>query len=189
MNILFQDETESEEFASQIKKSQMSILLLQAWYDELYKEHTINSSPKKLKTKNIKKSLVVVFPEFESLNLEVLQKFLLLVSGRIHSLPFIIIFGIATSTSTLTNSLPYKVISRMNIKVFHSQPSSIYLNKVLENVFFHLSCPFHLGSKVFNLFMDIFLFYDLSVNNFIQNIKVSKINLITLIYVIKLTVF
>lgn len=169
---------ETEGFPSHVKKSQMSISLLQTWYDDLYKKHTIHSSPKKLKTKNTKKSLVVVFPEFESLNLEILQKFLLLVSGRIQSLPFVIIFGIATSTNTLTNSLPYKVISRMNIKVFHSQPSSIYLNKVLENVFFHLSCPFHLGGRVFNLFMDIFLFYDLSVNNFIQNIKVSEINFI-----------
>lgn len=173
---------ETEEFPSQIKKSQMNIAVLQSWYDELYQKHTIQSSPKKLKTKHFKKNLVVVFPEFESLNLDILQKFLLLVSGRIHTLPFVIIFGIATSTNTLTNSLPYKVISRMNIKVFHSQPSSIYLNKVLQDIFFDLSCPFHLGGRVFNLFMDLFLFYDLSVNNFIQNIKVSEIHLITLKY-------
>lgn len=152
----------------------MNITVLQCWYDNLYQKNPIQS-PKKVKIKDTKKSLVVIFPEFESLNLEVLQKFLLIISGRIDCLPFIIIFGIATSVNTLTNSLPYKVISRMNIKVFHSQPSSVYLNKVLEDIFFDLAFPFHLGGRVFNLFMDIFLFYDLSVNNFIQNIKVSKL--------------
>lgn len=153
----------------------MNISVLQCWYDYVYKENNLQT-PKKLKTKKSEKSLVVIFPEFESLNLEVIQKFLLIASERIHQLPFVIVFGIATSTNILTNSLPHKVLSRMTIKVFHSQSSSVYLNRVLENIFFDLSYPFHLGGKVFNLFMDIFLFYDLSVNNFIQNIKVSNIN-------------
>lgn len=175
---LFQDKMVTEELPSYIKKSNMNISLLQCWYDTCYKENTLQS-PKKLRIKNTRKNLVVIFPEFETLNPDVLQKFLLITSGRILSLPFVIIFGMATSINTLTNSLPYKVMSKISIKVFHSQPSSIYLNQVLENIFFNLSFPFHLGGKVFNLFMDIFLFYDLSVTNFIQNIKVSAINSFT----------
>lgn len=163
----------TDEVHPHIKKSQMNISVLQCWYDNLYKE-TINQSPKKLRTKTAKKSLVIIFPEFESINLEVLQKFLLIAIGRIYNLPFVIVFGIATSTTTLTNSLPYKVLSRMSVKVFHSQSSSVYLNQILADVFLNISCPFHLGGKVFNLFMDIFLFYDLSVNNFIKNIKVRR---------------
>lgn len=45
---------------------------------------------------------------------------------------------------------------------------------MLEGVFLSPFCPFQLGGKVFDLFTEIFLYYDFSVRNFAQNIKVSK---------------
>lgn len=84
-------------------------------------------------------------------------------------------FGIATSLTALHRSLPYHVSSKINMQVFNSQPSTAYLSNVLEHVFFTDEFPFHLGGKVFNLFTDIFLFYDLSVTGFIRNYKVTNI--------------
>lgn len=156
-----------------VKKSQMNLQVLQCWYENLYKENVTRDSPKKQKTKVKKKPLVVILPDFESFNPEVLQKIILITSWYIKVLPFIFVFGIATSISTVHTFLPYHVSSKISLKIFKSEPSTVYLNNVLEKVFLQKTCPFHLGGKVFNLFTDIFLYYDLSVNNFIQNIKVS----------------
>lgn len=85
-----------------------------------------------------------------------------------------LVFGIATSLTALHRALPYHVSSKVNIHVFSSQPSTTYLNSVVEHVFFADDFPFRLGRKVFNLFTDVFLFYDLSVTGFIKNCKVSR---------------
>lgn len=144
-----------------IKKAQCNISFLQSWYEDLYS---------KSKTPN---NLVVIIEDFEGFNKEVLQSFILIASSYVNVLPFVFIFGVATSLSVLHKSLPYQVSSKINIQVFRSQSSSTYLNNILEEVFFR-DCSFHLGGKVFNLFTDIFLFYDLSVISFLQNVKVSR---------------
>lgn len=95
-------------------------------------------------------------------------------SSYINVLPFVLVFGIATSLTALHRALPYHVSSKVNIQVFSSQPSTTYLNSVVEHVFFSEDFPFRLGKKVFNLFTDVFLFYDLSVTGFIKNYKVSR---------------
>lgn len=88
-------------------------------------------------------------------------------------LPFVIIFGVATSLAAVHKTLPYQVSSKLNMQVFSSQSSAEYLNSILNNVLLSENCPFHLGGKVFTLFTDIFLFYDFSVRGFIQNFKVQ----------------
>lgn len=97
-----------------------------------------------------------------------------LFSSYINVLPFVLVFGVATSLAALHRALPYHVSSKVNIQVFSSQPSTTYLNSVVEHVFFAEDFPFRLGKKVFNLFTDVFLFYDLSVTGFIKNCKVSE---------------
>ncbi|CAG9832857.1 unnamed protein product [Diabrotica balteata] len=148
------DEDENESGTTQIKKTQLTMSLLESWYEKLIE----------------KKPLVVIIPDFESFNPQVLERFILIISC-FSNLPFVLVLGIATDMNTLHSSLPYKVSSKIRVRVFNSQKSIEYLNNVLENVFFTDMCPFQIGGKVFNLFMEVFLFYDLSVRNFIQNIK------------------
>lgn len=93
-------------------------------------------------------------------------------STYLNILPFVLIFGVATSLSALNKSMPHHVSSKVNIQVFNSQPSTIYLNNILEGIFLADDCPFHLGGRLFALFLDVFLFYDFSVTGFIQNFKV-----------------
>lgn len=167
---------DSDSDTPQIKKSQCNFTLIQTWYEELYKDKTpkVNKSPKKQKTKNNQNIIVVVIPDFENFAPKVLQDFISIASLYINVLPFVFVFGVATSLNAVHRSLPCFVSSRINIQVFHSTPSTVYLNTVLENILFSPNCPFHLGGKVFNLFTDIFLFYDLSVCGFIQNFKVES---------------
>ncbi|CAG9759784.1 unnamed protein product [Ceutorhynchus assimilis] len=153
------DNDDNEEYTSNFKKSDFSLPLLQSWYQYMYP------------VKTEKKLLVVIVPDFESFSANVLQTFILIISSYLAKLPFVFVFGIATSINTLHTSFPYHVTSKTNIKVFKCEPSTVHLNKMLEGVFLSPFCPFQLGSNVFDLFTEIFLYYDFSVWNFVQNIK------------------
>lgn len=154
---------ETDESRVNLKKSQFNMSLLQSWYEDLYGISKCDQQTKQL---------VVIVPDFEGFNSKVLQYFIQICSSYLNVLPFVLVFGIATSLNQLHITFPYHVLSKINVQVFHSQPSTVYLNNVLEKIFFTLTCPFQLGGNVFNLFIDIFLFYDLSVSGFIKNIKV-----------------
>ncbi|XP_017783134.1 PREDICTED: origin recognition complex subunit 3 [Nicrophorus vespilloides] len=156
------DEENVKSTKVKIKKSQCSFTLLQSWYEDLYNN----------KVDNV---LVVILPDFESFKENVLQDFIQIASYYVNKLPFVLVFGIATSLSALHKALPYHVSSKINIQVFNSQPSITYLNKIIENVLFSNDCPFYLGGKLFALFTDIFLFYDFSVTGFIQNFKFAML--------------
>ncbi|GJQ82482.1 hypothetical protein Trydic_g14472 [Trypoxylus dichotomus] len=173
--LLLKDECQYEmENKYKVKKTQLNFSMLQAWYE---REHDTAKQAKlnKFLRKHQRKVLVVILPDLESFNERILQEFLLICSSYINILPFVFVFGIATSLSILHKILPYHVSSKVNIQYFNSQSSTVYLNNILENVFFTNDCPFHLGAKVFNLLLDVFLFYDLSVTGFITKFKYAML--------------
>lgn len=94
-------------------------------------------------------------------------------SSYAAELPFVLIFGVATSVATIHSVLPYHVTSKIKLSIFQSEPSVANLNKVLENVFLTPYCPFHLSGNMFKLLTDIFLFYDFSAKGFVEGFKVS----------------
>ncbi|PNF31504.1 Origin recognition complex subunit 3 [Cryptotermes secundus] len=172
-NKVQRDDDLEETVKDNIKKNQYNFLTLSAWY----KEQLRSKSPKK-KSKNKPAlemdkdaALVVIIPNVEGFSPHILQNFILIASGYINSLPLVFVFGVATAVCALHRSLPYHVSSKLCNEVFHSQPSTAYLNQVLEKVVLTSTCPFQLDDKTFKLLTDIFLFYDLSVYGFIQHYK------------------
>ncbi|XP_037961313.2 origin recognition complex subunit 3 [Plutella xylostella] len=153
-----------------LKKSHCTMTTLKKWYHELY-YNNMNLSPKKKRKSHSTKSLVVVIPDFESFNCNVLQDFVMIISSYISSLPIVFIFGVATSVSALHKSFPYHVSSKLLIKVFHSHSSPVYMNQVLEDIFLTHSSPFHVSGRALELLTDVFLFYDFSVTGLIQSVK------------------
>ncbi|XP_021933988.1 origin recognition complex subunit 3-like [Zootermopsis nevadensis] len=160
-----------------LKKNQCNFLTLSAWYKEQITSKRLRMSPrKKLRIKpdlqvDKESVLVVIIPNVEGFSPQILQDFILIASCYVTSLPLVFVFGVATAVRTLHRSLPYHVSSKLRNEVFHSQPSSSYLNKVLEKVFLTSACPFQLDDKTFKLLIDVFLFHDLSVCGFIQHYK------------------
>lgn len=73
----FEDEdlNDSMTQTKKLKKSQCSMKLLMNWYQTTY----TNSSPKKKKLRNSNRSLVIIIPDFESFNCNVLQDFVMIV--------------------------------------------------------------------------------------------------------------
>lgn len=174
--INLQEDYEEEE-TNYIKKSRCTFAILQAWYENLYLNTSIlNYSDEKIlyqKGAPVCKPLVVIIPDIENFSENVIQDFISIAHSYINIIPFVLVFGVATSLNVLHRTLPYHISSKTSIKVFSSQPSTTYLNNILEKVFFTGHCPFLLSGKVFNLLTDIFLFYDLSVTGFVKHFKVS----------------
>uniref|UniRef100_A0A182W3P7 Origin recognition complex subunit 3 n=1 Tax=Anopheles minimus TaxID=112268 RepID=A0A182W3P7_9DIPT len=141
------------------RKNQLNLDVLQAWYLETHAN--CDARPK----------LIIIVPDFELFNPVVLQDLIIILDSYATSLPFVLVFGVATDVSTIHNVLPYHVTSKIKISVFQSEPSATNLNKILNEVLLTPFCPFHLSGKVFKLLLDIFLFYDFSVNGFIEGFK------------------
>jgi origin recognition complex subunit 3 len=76
---------------------------------------------------------------------------------------------VATSISTIYDVLPYNILRNIQLKIYQSEAATSNLNQVLESVL--LKIPFHLSGKAFQFLLDIFIFYDFSLNGLIQGFK------------------
>lgn len=159
------------EHKSKLRKSHCTLTLLEKYYRNLYGAKN-NLTPRKKKKHSInKKSLIVIIPDFESFNYSILQDLVLILSSHIKTLPIVLVFGVATSVSTIHKSFPFHVSSKLLIRVFQTHSAPVYMNQVLEDIFLTHTCPFQLSGKAFDLLTDVFLFYDFSVTGFIQGVK------------------
>ncbi|XP_011865960.1 PREDICTED: origin recognition complex subunit 3 [Vollenhovia emeryi] len=119
--------------------------------------------------------LVVILPDFESFSTNVLHDFILVLSSYRSTLKFVLIFGVATTLHIVHKSLTYDVTSKLVVQVFYTQTQVKTLSDVLEGTVFSTKIPFKLIGRAFQLLTDIFLFYDFSVDNFLQNYKICMI--------------
>ncbi|TRY54187.1 hypothetical protein DNTS_030458 [Danionella cerebrum] len=119
--------------------------------------------------------VVVIFRDFEAFNPQVLQDFILICSRYIQELPFVLIFGIATSPSAVQQRLPHSVSSLLCIKVFQSLSCTQHLASVFEKLILDPQFPFKLSSRVLQVLVGIFLYHDFSVQNFVKGLQLSML--------------
>ncbi|XP_050393465.1 origin recognition complex subunit 3 isoform X1 [Patella vulgata] len=146
-----------------------------------YKDKYINqkpSSPKKRRSKSglaedidYHPPLVIVLEDMESFSPHILQDFITICSNYIEELPLVLVFGIATSVSAVHRLLPNSASSLLCMDKFQAPPSSDYLTQVINKVLFTSTHPFKLGPKVFHLLLDLFLYHDFSVINFVKGLQ------------------
>ena len=143
-----------------VKKCHCTMRALKEWYQE----HCEPNDP-----------LVIIITDFESSPAAVLHDFILILSSYSNTMKFILIFGVATTLHAIHRSLSYDVTSKLNVQVFHTQTQIHILSDVLENTVFCTEIPFKLTGRAFQLLTDIFLFYDFSVESFLQSYKMCMI--------------
>uniref|UniRef100_A0A8C1KAV1 Origin recognition complex subunit 3 n=1 Tax=Cyprinus carpio TaxID=7962 RepID=A0A8C1KAV1_CYPCA len=119
--------------------------------------------------------VVVIFKDFEAFNSQVLQDFILICSRYTQELPFIFIFGIATSPSAIQHRLPHSVSSLLCIEVFHSLSCTQHLASVFDKLILNSQFPFKLSSRVIQVLVGIFLYHDFSVQNFVKGLQFSML--------------
>ncbi|KAK3089676.1 hypothetical protein FSP39_005541 [Pinctada imbricata] len=175
---LFTDE-EGEILTS--KNIPCTLSTLVSWYKEKFQKRV--SSPQKRKSSGqlVKDTVtyppvVIVFEDLESFLPHVLQDFIAICRTYLEQLPLVFVFGIATSVSAVHRLLPSTVSSMLCMEKFQAPPSSEYLTLVINKILMTAEYPFKLGPRVFPLLLDIFLYHDFSVLNFIKGLQFSMLD-------------
>lgn len=97
------------------------------------------------------------------------KNFVSISSNHCKRLPFVLVLGVATSTTALLNMLSFYETTRIKLRVFTGQPSNQVLDQILDDVILTPKCPFQLGSKVLEYLKSVFVFYDLTSKNFLKS--------------------
>ncbi|NXX88465.1 ORC3 protein, partial [Centropus bengalensis] len=169
------DSLEEEDYV-QVSQNRIpcSMTSLISWYESVTKK-TDAGTPRKKRTSSSRhwKSppVVVMFQDMESFTTRVLQDFIVISSQHIHELPLVLIFGIATSPMIIHNLLPHSVSSLLCIELFQSLSCKEHLSTIIDKLLLTAQFPFKLGEKVLQVLINIFLYHDFSVQNFIKGFQ------------------
>ncbi|XP_037944547.1 origin recognition complex subunit 3 [Teleopsis dalmanni] len=162
-----------------LRRSQCTIKQLKYWYNNNFSIEN-NESKENLEedsdisekeTRSTSHALVVILHDFECFNTSVLQDFILILSANRAQLPFVLILGIATGVSAVHSALPYNVTCKIKLRIFQTQAALVGLNDIVDKVILSPKYAFHLSGKALKFLTHIFLYYDFSLNGFIQGFK------------------
>lgn len=160
------DNSDEEDNKVRLKKKQQTLPVLKAWFESEYE--------------NMKKpKLVVMIADFEQFNPLVIQEVIGILTSYGNRLPFVLIIGVATAFQAIHNVLPFHITSKITANIFQAESSTSMLNRILDEVILTHHSPFFLSGKSFKILMDIFLFYDYSINSFIQGFKIFMLEQFT----------
>ncbi|XP_052001804.1 origin recognition complex subunit 3 [Xyrauchen texanus] len=170
---------ELEDDAALPQRTPCAMSTLCQWYKTVSKKCALVSPEKKGHSKNKdlprRMPIVVIFKDFEAFNSQVLQDFILICSRYFQELPFIFIFGIATSPSAVQHRLSHSVSSLLCIEVFHSLSCTQHLASVFDQLILTSQFPFKLSSRAIQVLLGIFLYHDFSVQNFVKGLQLSML--------------
>ncbi|XP_054255145.1 origin recognition complex subunit 3 isoform X1 [Indicator indicator] len=166
-----EDSLEDEDYVQvSQKRIRCSMTSLVNWYESVTKK-TDSGTPSKRTSSSSHGQyppVVVILKDMESFSTKVLQDFIVISSQHIHELPLVLIFGIATSPMMIHNLLPHAVSSLLCIELFQSLSCKEHLSSVIDKLLLTTQFPFKLGEKVLQVLINIFLYHDFSVQNFIK---------------------
>ncbi|XP_014118787.1 PREDICTED: origin recognition complex subunit 3 isoform X2 [Pseudopodoces humilis] len=155
-------------------KIRCSMPSLISWYESVTKK-TDSETPSKKRNSSSRHwqspPVVVIFKDMESFTTKVLQDFIVVSSQHIHELPLVLIFGIATSPMIIHRLLPHSVSSLLCIELFQSLSCKEHLSTIIDKLLLTSHFPFKLGEKVLQVLINIFLYHDFSVQNFIKGFQ------------------
>ncbi|XP_017680898.1 PREDICTED: origin recognition complex subunit 3 isoform X1 [Lepidothrix coronata] len=168
------DSLEDEDYV-QVSQNRIrcSMSSLIKWYESVTKK-TDSEAPSKKRTTSAhwqSPPVVVIFKDMESFTTKVLQDFIVICSQHIHELPLVLIFGIATSPMIIHRLLPHSVSSLLCIELFQSLSCKDHLSTIIDKLLLTAQFPFKLGEKVLQVLINIFLYHDFSVQNFIKGFQ------------------
>lgn len=150
---------EDDEDEMLLKKHQLNLAYLLGWYMKNYNHEA--DVPE----------IVILFADFEGFSSDILQDLILTLHSYSEQLPFVFIFGIATSVYTIHSMIPYHVTNKISVRTFQREPVATLLNKIIANVIFTKENRFYLSEKTFQLLNNTFDLCDFSIARFFKGFK------------------
>ncbi|XP_064364831.1 origin recognition complex subunit 3 isoform X2 [Dromaius novaehollandiae] len=174
MNCCIDVDSSDEEDYVQVSQHRIrcSMTSLISWYENITKKTDSETPSKKRISRHLQSPpVVVIFKDMESFTTKVLQDFIGISSQHIHELPLILIFGIATSPMIIHSLLPHSVSSLLCIELFQSLSCKEHLSTIIDKLLLTTQFAFKLSEKVLQVLINIFLYHDFSVQNFIKGFQ------------------
>ncbi|NXF08618.1 ORC3 protein, partial [Smithornis capensis] len=169
------DSLEDEDYVQvSQKRIRCSMSSLIKWYESVAKKADSETPSKKRSASSRhwqSPPVVVILKDMESFTTKVLQDFIVISSQHIHEFPLVLIFGIATSPMIIHRLLPHSVSSLLCIELFQSLSCKEHLATIIDKLLLTTQFPFKLGGKVLQVLINIFLYHDFSVQNFIKGFQ------------------
>jgi len=141
-----------------VKKTEASLSTLEQWYNNQYP--TGSSRP----------PLILILQDFEGSAGPALQDLITLMR-RYSGLPFVLVFGVATTITTVHRALSQAATARLTIHTFGSPPATRHLDQVIDRIIINPESPFKLSHRVFQFLVENFLFHDFAVRHFMEGFK------------------
>uniref|UniRef100_A0A8C3BXW6 Origin recognition complex subunit 3 n=1 Tax=Cairina moschata TaxID=8855 RepID=A0A8C3BXW6_CAIMO len=167
------DSEEDDYVQTSQNRIRCSMTSLITWYESVTKKTDFETPSKKRTSSRHWQSppVVVIFKDMESFTTKVLQDFIVISSQHIHELPLVLVFGIATSPMIIHGLLPHSVSSLLCIELFQSLSCKEHLSTIIDKVLLTTQFPLKLSEKVLQVLINIFLYHDFSVQNFIKGFQ------------------
>ncbi|XP_063168352.1 origin recognition complex subunit 3 [Candoia aspera] len=171
------DSSEEEEYPKvSPRRVCCSVASLTNWYRNATKKTDAGSPCKKIIFSSRhweSPPVVIIFKDMESFPTKVLQDFIIMSSHCLREFPLVLIFGIATSPMVIHKLLPHSVSSLLCIELFQSLSSKEHLTKLIDKLLLTSQFPFKISEKVLQVLINIFLYHDFSVHNFVKGFQLS----------------
>ena len=91
-----------------------------------------------------------------------------------RSIPFVLLFAIATSTNAIHSLLPRATSELLRVTSFAVTQSSETFHALMADLFIRNSQPLSLGPKVFSVLRDTFLDFDQSIDAVVSKLQVCR---------------
>ncbi|NWU53040.1 ORC3 protein, partial [Dromas ardeola] len=166
------DSLEDEDYV-QVSQNRIrcSMSSLINWYESVTKTISLAETPTIKIFFYFRSGRWVLWGTFQRVKSEVHSYLEIIRVQHIHEFPLVLIFGIATSPMIIHSLLPHSVSSLLCIELFQSLSSKEHLSTIIDKLLLTARFPFKLGEKVLQVLINIFLYHDFSVQNFIKGFQ------------------
>ncbi|OZJ02637.1 hypothetical protein BZG36_04165 [Bifiguratus adelaidae] len=146
--------------ATEIKINSSDMQILALWYAFLTSSMRAESKPR----------LVVIVEDFECFEVQVIEDFITICSSYRDSLPFILLFGVATTTDIVHQTLNQSVLCLLNVRQFRLQQAEVWLENLIDQLLIRPT-NIKLGPQMYRYILDQFFLHNLSTTTVVSNIK------------------
>ncbi|KAI9501647.1 origin recognition complex subunit 3 N-terminus-domain-containing protein [Coemansia spiralis] len=115
--------------------------------------------------------IVIILQDFEGFPPMVIDDFVRIATGYCHTVPIVLVFGLATSYECIHQSLTKSSISMLNVERFNLQRSKQCIDSAIYSLFVQSTSILTFGAEAYKSLMDQFLLYDFSITGFVKKLK------------------